>query len=194
MKSILQLAILLALFFSNILYSQHNEKIDGVIIPKSVVFSEKTLILNGVGIRNKFWSDLYTQALYLTVQSSNPQEILNSNSKMSMIFHITSKLVTAKNFSDRLNKGIKKTVGVEKWISFKPEMDLINIFLNTDKIVENDVFNLVYNDADTSVWVIKNGVVKGKVPGFEFKKALFGIWLSEKPVNESLKNNLLGLK
>jgi hypothetical protein len=41
--------------------------------------------------------------------------------------------------------------------------------------------------------VIKNDVVKGKIPGFDFKQALFGIWLSDKPVDETLKKHLLGI-
>ena len=187
-------AILIFISSINFVISQNEDKIDGIIIPKTVVFSEKTLTLNGVGIRNKFWSDVYTQGLYLSFASKDPKEIINSDTKMAMIFHITSPLVTSKKFSKNLNNSIKKTLGEKKWLSFKPQLDLLDATINADQIVENDVFNLVYNDTDASIWIIKNGIVRGKIPGFDFKKAFFGIWLSDKPVNDHLKNNLLGLK
>ena len=190
-----QLLCIIILIFacSTASFSQNEEKIDGIIIPKTVVFSEKVLKLNGVGIRTKFWSDVYTQALYLTFLSKDSDEIINSDTKMAMILNITSPLVTAKKFSKSLNNGIKKVLGENNWMKFKPELDLLDATINAEKIVENDIFNLIYNDTDQSIWIIKNGVVKGKIPGFEFKKAFFSIWLSNKPVNEKLKQNLLGI-
>jgi len=65
--------------------------------------------------------------------------------------------------------------------------------LLSDVITEKDVFVLAYNPFDQTINVYKNEVLKGKVPGFDFKKALFGIWLSDKPVDETLKKNLLGI-
>ena len=41
---------------------------------------------------------------------------------------------------------------------------------------------------------IKNDELKGTVPGIDFKIALFGIWLSNNPVDEQLKKDLLGIK
>ena len=40
--------------------------------------------------------------------------------------------------------------------------------------------------------VIRNGEVKVVVPGLAFKKALFGIWLSDDPVQDDLKEGMLG--
>jgi Chalcone isomerase-like len=176
------------------LFSQKAGEIDGVNIPRTLKFDEREIILNGIGSRTKLWFDVYTIALYLTKPSQDSEEILKSNSSMAILFHITSSLINSKNFAKNVNKGLRSSAGDEQWKKFKPELDLLDEFVNSDKIVKNDVFNLVYNDLDSSIWVIKNGVFKGKIPGFEFKKALFGIWLSKKPINESLKNELLGIK
>ena len=175
-------------------FAQKAGEIDGVVIPRTVKFSNKEITLNGVGVRSKFIFDIYTQALYLTSLSKDANEIIESNSTMGMIFYMTSPLVTSKKFSTSLNAALRKTVGDQKWLNFTDELELMRQFVNMDKIVKNDVFNMIYNDVDSSIWVIKNGVVKGKIPGFEFKKAFFGIWLSDKPVKEDLKNELLGIK
>lgn len=148
--------------------------------------------LNGFGNRTKLWFDVYTQALYLTNLSSNANEIINSNSTMGMIFYMVSPLVTTKKFNKNLNASLRKTIGDSKWISFKSELDLLEEFVSKGNIKKNDVFNVIYNDTDSSIWILKNGMFQGKIFGLEFKKAFFGIWLSDKPVKETLKNELLG--
>jgi len=60
-----------------------------------------------------------------------------------------------------------------------------------EEITEGDVFDLVYLPGE-GVRVLKNGEQKDTVGGLEFKKALFGIWLSDKPAQEDLKEKMLG--
>ncbi len=194
MKKIVAFLMLFLLVQTSMVFAQKAGEIDGVVIPRTVKFSNKEISLNGVGVRSKFIFDIYTQALYLTNLSSDANEIIESNSTIGMIFYMTSPLVTSKKFSTSLNNGMRKSVGDQKWLNFTDELELMRQLVSMEKIVKNDIFNLIYNDVDSSIWVIKNGVVKGKIPGFEFKKAFFGIWLSDKPVKESLKNELLGLK
>ena len=180
------------LFCTMISHAQNDREIDGVIIPKTIKFAEKEMFINGVGIRSKFWAEIYTQALYLTKPSKNAAEIMNSDTKMAVIVYIRSPLVTSQKFSKSLVKGLKKTLSDERISAFKMQIDLLNELLNQEQITKNDVITMIYNDEDKAMWVIKNGVVKGQIPGFEFKKAFFGIWLSENPINASLKDNLLG--
>lgn len=60
-----------------------------------------------------------------------------------------------------------------------------------EEIKEGDVFDLVYVPGE-GVKVRKNNEDKGIVGGLEFKKALFGIWLSDEPAQNSLKKKMLG--
>jgi Chalcone isomerase-like len=184
--------LLLFIILSNFTFSQNSNSVSKVTIPQKVKFAGKEITLNGVGNRTKLWFDVYTQALYLTNPSSDANEIINGNSTMGMIFYMVSPLVTAKKFNKNLNASLRKTIGDSKWMSFKSELDLLEEFVSKGDIVKGDIFNIIYNDTDSSIWIIKNGILQGKIPGFEFKKAFFGIWLSDKPVNETLKNELLG--
>lgn len=190
MKRILLVLALLTVFLTQAQY----DDISKAVMPQTVNFASKELKLNGVGNRTKLWIDVYLQGLYLTNPSSDANQIINSNSNMGMIFNMISPLVTAKKFNKNLNNGLKKVVGDEKWLSFKDELSLLEEFVSKGDIMKNDVFNIIYNSSDSSLWIIKNGVFQGKIPGFEFKKAFFGIWLSDKPVNTNLKNELLGKK
>ncbi len=109
-----------------------------------------------------------------------------------MRIQITSSLGTSKKISKSINNGVEKSVGEIEFPKYIEGLDLLEKFINTEKIVEKDIFNLVYNPADESMWIIKNDVFKGKIPGKDFKKAFFGIWLSDKPIDQKLKNDLLG--
>ena len=179
-------------FFSSNIFSQKQIDVDGVIIPRFIKFEGRDIELNGIGIRSRLWFDVYTQALYLTKLSQDPVEILESNTPMGIRIQITSSLVTAKKFSKSINIGIEKSVGEIEFPKYKERLDLLDSFVNSEVIVEKDIFNLIYNPADESLWVTKNDVLKGKVPGKDFKKAFFGMWLSDKPVDQKLKNDLLG--
>lgn len=194
MKKISNILLLFILVHSSNLFSQNNIVVDGVIIPRSVKFSDKEITLNGVGSRTKLWFDVYTIGLYLSKPSQDPKEILESNSTMGMIFYITSGLINSKNFTKNVSKGLKESAGEELWLKFQPELAMLEEFVSKEGITKNDVFNLVYNNTDSNIWVLRNGILTGKIPGFEFKKVLFGIWLSDKPVKESLKKSLLGLE
>ncbi len=193
MKNKLFVLLLFIIFSISNLFSQSNIVVDDIIVPRTVKFSDKEITLNGIGSRTKLWFDVYTIGLYLTKLSKDPKEILESNSTMGMIFYITSGLINSKNFTKNVSKGLKESAGEEIWLKFQPELALLEEFVSKEGITKNDVFNLVYNDSDGNIWVLRNGVLTGKIPGFEFKKALFGIWLSDKPIKESLKKELLGI-
>jgi hypothetical protein len=61
----------------------------------------------------------------------------------------------------------------------------------SDKIVKTNVFDIAYVKGKGTV-VSKNGKEVGMIPGLEFKKALFGIWLGSDPADDDLKEAMLG--
>jgi hypothetical protein len=80
--------------------------------------------------------------------------------------------------------------GIEK---LKPQLDILESLLSSQPTRENDFFNLIYSPKEQSILVYKNDKLEGKIEGFEFKKAFFGIWLSDNPVDEKLKDSLLNM-
>ncbi|REG98122.1 chalcone isomerase family protein [Flavobacterium aquicola] len=190
-KIVLGLTLIISALFSSEAIAQKQIVFEGVTIPRTMKFENKTLQLNGAGSRSKMWVEVYIQALYLSQLSQNPKEIINDNVEMSIRIEITSALVSSGKLTRAINAGFEKSAG-DTFESFKPRMELLKGFL-ADEITKGDVYELTYSPADTSIWIIKNGELKGKIPGFDFKKVFFGIWLGDKPVDEDLKNNLLGI-
>jgi hypothetical protein len=191
LKNILLALSVIFCVFSSEANAQKQIIFEGVTIPRTIQFNKKTLELNGAGSRSKMWMEVYIQALYLSQLSQDPKEIIESDTEMSIRIEITSKIVS----SGRLRKAIKsgfESSAPEKAEQLKEKILELNDLL-LDDITERDVFELSYNPKEKSVWVIKNKSLKGKVQGFEFKKALFGVWLCNNPVDKELKNNLLGI-
>lgn len=189
-KLLLVVTLVISALFSEA-NAQKQIVFDGVTIPRTITFQNKTLQLNGAGSRSKMWVEVYIQALYLSQLSQNPKEIINDNLEMSIRIEVTSALVSAGKLTRAMNAGFEKSAG-DNLETLRPKIELLKNYLS-DEITRGDVFELTYNPNDKSVWVTKNHELKGKIEGFDFKKALFGIWLSDKPADEELKNSLLGL-
>ena len=192
MKNLLSVIILaLLLQFSNAT-AQQNFVVNGVQVPRTLEFKGKTLALNGLGERSNFFTDLYVQALYLTKYSSDAKQILDSETEMAITLHITSSLISSKKLSKALVKGMEKSVGAEGMLKFNKEITELEALLSAENTKIGDIFELTFNSLDESLWITKNKSYKGNIKGIEFKKAFFGIWLSDNPVDKDLKDALLG--
>lgn len=187
---------LLAIFFLTLSFSkgiaQEKFSVNGVTVPRTIDFENQKLQLNGFGSRTKFWTEVYVQALYLTVLSEDAKDILDSDTNMGIRLQITTSLVSSQKLSKSLHKGMVKSIGEENIPQFKTQLDLLEKIFNREATVENDAFNLIYSSTEKSILVYKNNQLEGKIPGFDFKKAFFGIWLSNNPVDAELKDALLG--
>jgi hypothetical protein len=191
MKKILLFTFILSLQFTTI-NAQKKLEVGGVSIPRTLEFKGKTLTLNGVGQRSKMFTELYVQALYLSQLTQDANLILESDIEMAIRIQITSSLVTSKKLGKALAKGMEKSVGEEGMLKLIKEMDQLEALIGREVTKAGDSFNLIYNPLDRSLWIYKNDKYEGKIESFEFKKAFFGIWLSENPVDKDLKEELLG--
>ncbi|WP_163407884.1 chalcone isomerase family protein [Flavobacterium ajazii] len=187
-KILLLLTLLLTLQFSASAQSQFD--VNGVTVPRKIEVFNKTLQVNGAGGRSKMWMEVYVQALYLSQLTQDAQFIIESDTEMAIRIEITSAMVSANKLGKAMDTGFEKSAG-DNLQALRPRIDELKKLLS-DKITEKDVFILAYNPLDQTMNIFKNEALKGKIPGFDFKKALFGIWLSDKPVDETLKKNLLG--
>ncbi|WP_081211621.1 chalcone isomerase family protein [Salegentibacter sediminis] len=168
---------------------QAQTEIGGVSLPNTLEYGSEELMLNGAGVREKFWMDMYVGGLYLSAKSSNAAEITKADKPMAIKLHMVSKMITSKRMIDAVNEGFENaTNGNTAPIS--SEIAKFKSFFD-EQINKEDVFDIVYLPQD-GVTVYKNGKKSGNIKGLEFKRALFGIWLSDKPADEDLKKGMLG--
>ncbi|MFW6106188.1 MAG: chalcone isomerase family protein, partial [Desulfovermiculus sp.] len=148
------------------------------------------LKLNGAGVRNKFFLNLYVGSLYLEVPSHKGREVISADEPMAIRLHILSKLITSKKMEEATREGfVQATNGDIAPIQERME-EFISLF-KQEEIVTGDVFDFVYRPEE-GLLAYKNEELMSTVKGLDFKKALFAIWLGPDPVQESLKAKMLG--
>jgi hypothetical protein len=183
----------LSLFFCILLISLAAEAqvtLNGVTLPAKIKQDNNELVLNGGGIRKKLFFKLYTAGLYLPVKNKNASEIVTADKPTAIRLVITSTVINSGNMSEAIQEGFGKSLKGNT-APFQSKIDAFIDIFKKEEIKEGDVFEIWYTTAE-GVRGYKNGKLKGTIAGFDFKKALFGIWLSDTPVDEDLKKALLG--
>ena len=160
----------------------------GVKVDDKLAIEGQNLVLNGVGTRVKMFMDMYVGALYVEKKSTNANEIMASKDGAAIRLTIVSGLISSDKMIDAVTEGFENSTG-GKTASLKSKIDKFISFFK-DEIKKGDVFTMV--NTDEGVVVYKNNTKKGTIEGNDFKKALFGIWLSAKPADKNLKKAMLG--
>ena len=162
-----------------------------VVLPETLDAGGDTLQLNGWGVRKKFFLKLYVGALYLPQPSSDAGAILDADTPIGVRLHILSKLVSAKRMEKAIEEGFEKSTHGNV-APIRREIDRFLTFFH-DNVSEDDIFDIVYTPKQ-GVRVVLNGRELGVIDTNPrpFRKALFGIWLGEEPVQDDLKAAMLG--
>ncbi|MDF1675452.1 MAG: chalcone isomerase family protein [Vicingaceae bacterium] len=181
--------LLLVLLILTTTITQAQITIGDVAMPKKVKVGETELELNGAGARVKLFMDMYVAGLYIKTKSTDAKKIVEANEHIAIKLQIVSSLITSDKMISAVNEGFKNSTN-GKTASIQKEIDqFIGAF--KDEIKKGDVFDIFYVPNKATL-VLKNGKLMAKIEGLEFKKALFGIWLSDVPADKNLKKALLG--
>jgi len=164
-------------------------EIAGMTVPETLAAGNVSLRLNGAGVRTKFFMDMYIGCLYLARPRKDPAQIVRADEPMAIRLQILSGLITSEKMETATREGFQNATGG----AVAPLRDEIEHFIAVfrEPIAKDDVYEMVYIPGD-GTRIYKNGGLKTTIAGMPFKKALFGIWLCEKPAQESLKKQMLG--
>lgn len=177
-------------FVSAVSLSAQTSNEEGIEFPNELSINKETLLLNGLGLREKLgFLDLYVGGLYLSAKSSDANQIIMSGNHMAIRIVIASRFVSRDRFIEALDEGFKNTtVGKHTPMQIESFKEYLN-----DPFEPGDEIILVYSPEEEETHLYKNSEKRGKFSGRPFKQALFGIWLGDKPAQESLKKQMLGL-
>ncbi|MCB9233537.1 MAG: chalcone isomerase family protein [Bacteroidia bacterium] len=162
----------------------------GVPVPNSLDANGTKLVLNGAGLREKLWIDLYVGSLFLQSKSTNRTQIINDDKPMAIRLQIVSGLITSDKMIAATKEGFEKSTKG----NMAPIQSQIDQFIGIFKkspIVKGNNYNIIYTPG-TGVQVYLNDKIQDTIKGLEFKKALFGIWFCDDPADEDLMEGMLG--
>jgi hypothetical protein len=166
--------------------------ISGVEIPDTLTLANggPALILNGAGIREKLFLDIYIGALYLPVKSGDAQAILSGRGPACVAMHFLYKQVSSKKITDAWEDGLAANHTAAEMQALQPQLEKFNALFRT--MHKGEVIRICYLPG-TGTEVRINGEWRGNVEGEAFFHALFAIWLGSHPVSNDLKQGMLGI-
>ncbi len=169
-----------------------SKSVEGIEIPETEMIGEKSLVLNGTGLREAtiFNVKVYVGALYVVAKSKDPAVHLAMTSPQKLVLHFLrdvgkEKLVDA--FRD----------GFEECYAPGPACDeakklLVKFEEFFGEMKKGDVLTLEFGLNQVAV---KHGRAEPKsISSKPFAQQLLSVWLGKKPPNKNLKSGLLGEK
>ena len=162
----------------------------GVALPDTVTVEGRTLALNGIGLREVtlLKLDVYVAGLYLEQRSSDPAAILADRGPKRLEIRMT-RAVSRTSIAGAWRKGIERNAG-DDLPALKERLDRL----------ESCLTDLRRGDPITLTEVPGRGIVleirgerAAEIPGADFARALWRVWLGRHPPGQKLKRGLLGL-
>jgi len=161
--------------------------LQGVTFPDTATVGGKTVELNGMGVRVAYvFVKVYVAGLYLETRTKDGEAATRADEAKRMQLQFLRE-VTHDEMVDAMKEGFAHTAAP----SLQPQIDQFSgFFTQPFEPGSQAVFDYV---PGTGTTVTLSGQTKGTIPGADFMRALWGIWLGANPPSEDLKNGLLGL-
>jgi hypothetical protein len=161
----------------------------GVSMPDQVTVDGKTLLLNGLGLREATFLrvNVYVAGLYLEETSQDADEILAADRarRLSMRF---VRSVSREDQVKHWSEGFEKNAGADL-PALKERIKTLGSWMVD--VNEGDSIVVTYLPEKGTTIEIR-GKVAGTIPGADFGRAMFSLWLGPSPPNSGLKDGLLG--
>jgi hypothetical protein len=160
--------------------------VQGVTFPDTATVGGKTVKLNGMGVRVAYvFVKVYVAGLYLEQTTKDAQAAVQTDEAKRMLLQFLRE-VTHDEMVGAMRDGFAHTASA----ALQPQVDQFSGFF-TQPLPEGSQASFDYVPG-TGTTVTIGGQVKGTIPGADFMRALWGIWLGDKPADSSLKDGLLG--
>ncbi|HTL36830.1 MAG TPA: chalcone isomerase family protein [Kofleriaceae bacterium] len=161
----------------------------GVTMPDRVTVSDKTLTLNGMGLREAtvLKVDVYVAGLYVENASSNPATLIASN-QTKMITLRFKRHVDRDDIRIAWDQGFKRNAAVP-FTKLEPLITELNSWMPSFSKGDTLTFTLM---PGKGVAVDINGKRKGILGDDDFARSLISIWLGPRPPTNALKRGMLG--
>jgi len=160
-------------------------------LPDSVQLGEQKLVLNGAGLRTKFFFKIYVAALYLPQKQSSGAAILADEHAHRMALHIKHELGSEKLYN-AFNDAIVSNQSAAELAALDSQLkQMRQIFDAVHEVKPGDVIDLDYLPA-SGTQISLNGKPYGTIAGAAFNRAMLQLWVGDKPVQSDLKKGLLG--
>lgn len=168
------------------------KELAGVFVEDSISASNgKTLLLNGMGLREKLWIDVYVGSLYLPRKANNVAEVLSLPGALRIQMDFVYKEVASDKLIEAWKEGFENNQSADNLKQLQSRMEQFYSYFE-QSAKKHDRYSIDYTPEE-GTRVSKNGTLLGVIEGDDFKNALVEIWLGNFPADKGLKKGMLGL-
>ncbi len=178
---------MLALLLAAFVHTASAATLAGVTMPDTIDAGGDKLVLNGLGLREMLFIDIYVAGLYLPVKTHDAATVINSDVHKRVVMHFIFRKVSPAQIKDTFHEGILSQPGGDKLAA---QVAILESFM-TEDVYSGEEFIVDYTPG-VGTTIYSKGVKKGTLPGIDLMKALFNIYVGEKAATEALKQGLLG--
>lgn len=165
-------------------------EIAGVNFDDKISVGGRELVLNGVGLRTKFFLNVYVIGLYLPQRQTTTAGVLAQESRRLRLVFLRS--LTLERLVEATSSRMAENNTQAELDAIRGEMkQLTNIFNSLKQARKGSVILIDYV-AGVGTKIVVNNVEQGTLPGEAFNRALIRAWLGDKPAQPALKQALLG--
>jgi len=152
--------------------------------------NNKVLQLNGMGLREKMWIDVYVGSLYLATPSHDAVEVIAQPGPFRVQMDIIYDEIAGEKLIAAWQEGFEKNQSPDSLVKLDARIKEFNA-LFTESAMKGDRILIDYVPSK-GTQVTKNDKLLGTIKGEDFKKAVLAIWLGDEPADEELKEGMLG--
>lgn len=159
----------------------------GVTMEEGVVVADRPLKLVGIGLRKKFLFNFYVAGLYAESPEKDPAKFVSSEQVKRIELSLQRDL-TRTDIAGAIREGFERN-SKEQMSTLKDRLDQLVAAMPDLKFKDRLALTYVPGEG-TRVEI--NGKERARIVGKDFGEALFCVWFGRNPVDEWLKNRLLG--
>jgi hypothetical protein len=164
----------------------YGAQVNGADFEKAVYVSEKRLTLRGAGLlRYLVVIKAYAGAFYL--EAGLPPGRALENVTRQLVLHYFH-AIPAEDFATATTTMIEKNVTPDQFARLAPLVDRMNALYRD--VAPGDRYTATYIP-ESGTELALNGQALGTVPGADFSRAFFSIWIGENPIDKGFRNDLL---
>ena len=162
-------------------------EIAGVNVAPTVSVNQKTLTLNGAGIRKKFFFNVYVGSLYTERKVTTPEELFADTGEKLVRMNFVYKKVEKEKIVEAFAEGLTSN---SPYVARTAEAKAFLSWFTSD-FVAGDTVDISLSP-DGTVAATQNGKALGSVRSPTLAQGVLRIWFGERPADKNLKKGMLG--
>lgn len=182
-----RIVLALALILSSA--TAFGKSVAGVVLPESITLGAHPLVLNGAGLRSRFFVNVYVGALYLPARNRDAAAILRTDGPVAMHMYILHSEISKEKLVDAWNDRFDANLSAAEHAALAARIERFDGLFRT--VHKGNVIRLDYLPGTGTTVSIDNEKL-GVIEGADFRQAWLRIWLGTQPADKNLQQNLLG--